>query len=490
MHFVKSAVALNTLVSSCVALPRGSGSQQALAARQDPVSDRAQAVIDAFRFAWTGYFENAFPNDELRPNSLTVNNPRNGWGASAVDAVSTALVMEQRDIVNQIINYIPSINWSVSYQDETVSLFETTIRYLGGILSAYDFLTGPLADLADNKSSVDALLVQATNLANNLSYAFDTPSGVPANGLIFSNRTTDGGTTNGLATVGTLVLEWTRLSDLTGDDSYAQLSQKGESYLIAPTPATSEPFPGLVGTNIYIENGSFADAFGGWVGGDDSFYEYLIKMYAYDQSRFGTYKDRWVTAVDSTIANLASHPSSRPDLTYLAEFNNTDLILESEHLACFDGGNFILGGLVLDRQDYIDFGITLTEGCHNTYTSDLTRIGPEIFSWDASAVPANQTDFYNANGFYITNSGYDLRPEVAESYYYAYVATGDTKYQDWAWDAFLAINSTCRATAGYSAISDVNAPNGGSQTDNQESFLFAEVLKYLYLIQAPVSVIH
>ena len=83
---------------------------------------------------------------------------RNGWGASAVDALSTALVMQQKDIVNQIIDYIPTIDYgSTSTQ---VSLFETTIRYLGGMLSGYDFLTGPLADLADN---VRAILSGATN---------------------------------------------------------------------------------------------------------------------------------------------------------------------------------------------------------------------------------------------------------------------------------------------------------------------------------------
>lgn len=73
---------------------------------------------------------------------------RNAWGASAVDALSTALVMGQKDIVNQIIEYIPTINYFNTSTD--VSLFETTIRYLGGMLSGYDFLSGPLADLADN----------------------------------------------------------------------------------------------------------------------------------------------------------------------------------------------------------------------------------------------------------------------------------------------------------------------------------------------------
>lgn len=62
-------------------------------------------------------------------------------------------------------------------------------------------------------------------------------------------------------------------------------------------------------------------------------------------------------------------------------------------------------------------------------------------------------------------------------------------YQDWAWDAFVAINSTCRVGSGFSEISDVNAANGGSFDNAQESFLFAEVMKYLYLIHAPVSVL-
>jgi hypothetical protein len=182
---------------------------------------------------------------------------------------------------------------------------------------------------------VDALLQQAVNLANNMSYAFDTPSGIPYNNLIFSDRSNDGSTTNGLATTGTLVLEWTHLSDLTGNDTYGALTQKAESYLLNPQPAENEPWPGLVGTNIDISNGSFVDAVGGWNGGDDSFYEYLIKvrssqhrhvrlslgvgvmglpssngtrktllklpglyadapfqMYVYDTSRFSEYKDR------------------------------------------------------------------------------------------------------------------------------------------------------------------------------------------------------
>ena len=317
--------------------------------------------------------------------------------------------MQIPDIVDQILTYIPTIDYTNTSTE--VSLFETTIRYLGGMLAGYDLLTGPLSNLTTKTDEVDALLTQSKILADVLKFAFNTTTGIPYNGLNITAQITDGSPTNGIATIGTLVLEWTRLSDLLGDASYGELAQKGESYLLNPQPASSEPFPGLVGTDVSIDNGTFLDADGGWVGGDDSFYEYLIKFFVYDQSRFGQYRDRWVLAADSTIANLTSHPSSRPDLTFVAEFSGTDLIFESEHLACFDGGNFILGGLVLDRQDYIDFGLALTAGCHDTYNSTATGIGPEVFSWNTTELPADQTDFYNAAGYYITDSIYDLRPE-------------------------------------------------------------------------------
>jgi mannosyl-oligosaccharide alpha-1,2-mannosidase len=106
---------------------------------------------------------------------------------------------------------------------------------------------------------------------------------------------------------------------------------------------------------------------------------------------------------------------------------------------------------------------------------------------NACALPAGQQDqaaFYQKNGFYITDSNYDLRPEVLESYYYAYRITGDPKYQEWAWDAFVHINRTARPPngSGFSSFRDVNDPTGGGYGDNQESFLFAEVMKYAYLI--------
>ena len=231
--------------------------------------------------------------------------------------------------------------------------------------------------------------------------------------------------------------------------------------------------------------------------------------------------NRWTLAADSTIDHLASHPSSRPDLTFLAGFDGTTTSDVSGHLACFAGGNFILGGLVLNEQRYIDFGLELVAGCEETYNQvwnrtctqatqkhmltsvgikTLTSIGPEQFGWNSADVPNDQRDFYDRAGYYIINGVYILRPEVVESFYYAYRATGDSKYQDvsyditgnplnwkrstnasstqWAWNAFKAINSTCYVGSGYSEIDNVNATNGGGFENFQDSFLFAEVLKY------------
>ncbi|KAF2183163.1 glycoside hydrolase family 47 protein [Zopfia rhizophila CBS 207.26] len=484
MARIKSVV-LGALLPLTFALPHNTPEDLNMKRRYDGLNsaaERTQAVIDAFRVSWDGYYKYAFPNDELKPVTNSFSNSRNAWGASAVDALSTAIIMEQKDIVNTILDYIPTINYANTTTE--VSLFETTIRYLGGMISGYDFLTGPLAKLADNKENVDALLKQSQNLANVLSYAFETPTGIPFNGLTLASRGVDGGP-NGLATTGTLVLEWTRLADLSGNKTYADIVQKAESYLLHPQPPESEPWPGLVGMDIDVNTGKFLDARGGWVGGADSFYEYLIKMWVYDPNRFAEYKDRWIAAADSTIQHLTSHPKPRPELTFLAMYNGRSLSLVSQHLACFDGGNFILGGQVLGNQSYIDYGLKLVDGCHETYTQTATGIGPEIFGWDETKVPGGQENFFNKSGFYITNSGYQLRPEVVESFYYAYRVTGDSKYQDWAWEAFQDINATTRVGSGYSSIDNVNVVGGGRKTDFQESFWFAEVLKYSYLIHAP-----
>jgi mannosyl-oligosaccharide alpha-1,2-mannosidase len=46
--------------------------------------------------------------------------------------------MQEKEAVNDILSHIERINWG--YTESSVSLFETTIRYLGGMLAGYDLL--------------------------------------------------------------------------------------------------------------------------------------------------------------------------------------------------------------------------------------------------------------------------------------------------------------------------------------------------------------
>ena len=384
----------------------------------------------------------------------------------------------------------------------------------------YDLLTGPYKHLAPNKKLVDGLLTQAVRLADLLKVAFNTPSGVPDNELIFRPYPhVKGEPFNGLATVGTLVLEWARLSDLTGNPVYGNLARRAEEYLLKPSPPESEPFPGMVGSRVSIENGTFGDSVGSWAGGTDSFYEYLIKMYVYDPDRYGFYKERWVAAVESSMTYLVSHPTTRPDLTFLAMYSGNETYFYSGHrrfpspppvswagglprgianmgpakVACFNGGNFILGGLVLSEPRYTDFGLELIKSCRETYLQTSTGLGPELFQWQDNATspdawnnggpPPDQLEFYERAGFWIANGQYVLRPEVIESYYYAYRATGDEMYRDWAWEAFDAIDKTCSIGGGFSSVANVEPVNGTVEYyDFQESFWFAEVMKYIFMI--------
>jgi mannosyl-oligosaccharide alpha-1,2-mannosidase len=163
----------------------------------------------------------------------------------------------------------------------------------------------------------------------------------------------------------------------------------------------------------------------------------------------------------------------------------------------FAGGNFILGGVLLDNQEFKDFGVNLTLSYYQTYHATATGIGPELFEWVDNALPvsasqnppppANQTSFYNTSGFWVTDGHYIQRPETMESLYYAYRLTGDRTYQQLMWAAFQAVATTTRAGSGYACLDDVNIPGGGGFLNFEESFLYAEVLKYSYLAFAGES---
>jgi len=149
-----------------------------------------------------------------------------------------------------------------------------------------------------------------------------------------------------------------------------------------------------------------------------------------------------------------------------------------------------MGGKLLNNQTIVDYGLKLVDACWNTYATTATGIGPEVFAYvgtdgnytGGNAPTASDTAFYNTAGWYVFNgySYYDLRPEVLESNFYAYRATGDSKYVDRAAAALKSFQTNLKAAGGYGGIQDVRKANSGF-IDETESFFFAETLKYLYL---------
>lgn len=158
-----------------------------------------------------------------------------------------------------------------------------------------------------------------------------------------------------------------------------------------------------------------------------------------------------------------------------------------ESLSWFAGGNFILGGMVTGNKTILDFGLSIAEAAGAVYDLSLTGLGAEFVSWKTSC-NSTEDPCDASNSLYISDGRYRLRPEALETWYYAHRATKQPQYRDWAWSAFLAMNRTCRTASGFSAIQDVNMPDGGNKLDVQESFVFAEVMKYVYLIHLDVSI--
>lgn len=115
-----------------------------------------------------------------------------------------------------------------------------------------------------------------------------------------------------------------------------------------------------------------------------------------------------------------------------------------------------------------------------------TGIGPEAFAYISSdgnftggdPITPEQLAFYNKHGYYITSSDYIQRPEVLESNFYAFRATGDTKYLDRAASAVRSFNTFLKTPGGFACLNDVNNVTA-PLLDAGESFWYAEVLKYL-----------
>ena len=152
---------------------------------------------------------------------------------------------------------------------------------------------------------------------------------------------------------------------------------------------------------------------------------------------------------------------------------------KGQHLVCFAGGMLALGGRLFDDSTHMDIGRKLSDGCAWTYKNAPNGITPEVFSM--TACPTLSACEYNSppgsSPFSEVGDGrYVLRPEAIESIFYMYRITGESKYQDIAWEMFEAISKHTRTEFANAAIPDV-MKTPPERYDSMESFWLAETLK-------------
>ncbi|KAI9611312.1 hypothetical protein KEM48_004553 [Puccinia striiformis f. sp. tritici PST-130] len=312
-----------------------------------------------------------------------------------VNALNTLFVMNLQDRFTQGVAETLKIDFLRSQTDDGVLIFETTIRYIAGILSAYKLSGATNTPLLDQARKLgDKLLVCWQDNQQNLPFPF----------LDF--------TTN-KPVAGSLVMEFDWLSFHTRQPEYLQYATKAAQTVIK----TPSALPGLPGLIFGVKNQTILNDLATWGSGTDSYLEYLLKFGMLIGNSGPSYYTTWKQAVQSSIKKLIQVLPVRK-LTYLGDFSASCNVIDLEfpHLACYVSGNWILGRKVFQDRQTFDYGLRLLTTCKETYKQTATGLGPEIFrflgpnSENSGDKPSPQdVEFFKANGFYITNAAYHLR---------------------------------------------------------------------------------
>lgn len=470
---------------------------------------RQAAVKTTFERSWKAYREHAWKADELLPVSGGSKTTFGGWGATLVDSLDTLWIMGLHDEFHEAVHAVTEIDFAPGQGG--LNMFETTIRYLGGLLAAYD-----LTDCKDSR-----LLEKAMELGDMIYMSFDTPNRMPI--TRWSAKKAAAGEEQSAAAQGIIAelasfsLEFTRLSQLTGDMRYYDAVTRVTAVLASQQNATKIPGLWPVGINVQTPDLTRDNLFSiGTMA--DSAYEYLGKTYQLLHNAGTTasqYAEMYTLAVDAIVTHLLFRPKTPDNADILmpasARINDQGTVTldpTAQHLVCFAGGMLALGSKLLGNTSHLDYGRKVTEACIWSYTHAPNGIMPEMFRM--TPCPTHEECAYDDDtskrqqfpGFErVTDARYMLRPEAIESVFYMYRITGERRFQDVAWSMFEAIEKRTRTSMANAAIRDVTLKvepketgelrrgvgSGGEESglelsDSMESFWTAETLKYFYLI--------
>ena len=437
----RAAVAAFLLQGSGALVPRAAAqaAHDSLAAiRGDGQAARAEQVRAAFPHAWRGYRRYAWGHDDLDPLSRK---PHDWYGPpllmTPVDAYDTMLLM---GLTSEAATAKRLILGQLSFdRDASVQVFEVTIRLLGGLLAAYQMDRDP------------AFLRLATDLGDRLLPAFRSPTGMPFRYVNLRTGEPRDPVSNP-AEIGTLMLEFGTLAKLTGRPAYYATAKRAVEELYRRQSAL-----GLVGSTIDVRTGAWQDTTSHVSGGIDSYYEYLLKS--------------WLLFGDEDFRRMWE-ASIGPVNRYLADERFDGLWYGQADMAT--GAR--LGTQFGSLEAFLPAVLALAGD-----TARAARLMTSVNRmWTTFGVEPEALDYSTMTiGAY---PGYELRPESLESAYYLYRMTGDDRYREMGGAMFEAIDRWTRTRAGFATLSDVRTRK---QRDRMHSFLFAETLKYAYLLFAP-----
>lgn len=435
---------------------------------------RRAAVLKAFIRSWTAYKRHAWLLDEVGPVSGGGRNTFGGWAATLVDGLDSLWIMGLHDDFYIAAEAAAQLDWA-NTTETSANLFETTIRHLGGLLSAYDL------------SGEHALLEKAKELGDMLYMAFDTPNRIPGFWMNFEDARNGGqvaGTHDPSACPTSLSLEFTRLAQLTGQDKYYDAIDRVRAFLERTQDQSMLPGMWPRELNFRAEE-VFSDTTFTLGALADSLYEYLPKNFIITGGLEASYEKMYRKAMDVITKHLLFRPML-PDnqdilfagTTYIHD-GRPDLDPEGQHLSCFAGGMYLLGGKTFGIEEHLKIGERLTRGCVWAYNAFPTGLMPEIFSmipcasqsgceWDADrwATEGNQK---LAKGLRdARDPRYILRPEAIESVFLLYRITGKEELRDIAWTMFESIIKATETGLAYSAIQDVTVTGETEKVNSME----------------------
>eukprot|EP00250_Pteridium_aquilinum_P012694 c20880_g1_i1 orf=430-2277(+) len=420
--------------------------------------ERRDKVKDAMVHAWGSYEKYAWGMDELLPQSQRGSNDFGGLGATIVDSLDTLYIMGLTDEFQKAKEWVASKMTFDKYYD--ASVFETTIRVLGGLLSAYDL------------SEDNMFLEKAKDLADRLLPAWNTPTGIPYTTInLQTGHANNPGWTGGssvLADLGTEQVELIGLSQRTGNPAYME---KAENVI----KKLREVFPsdGLLPMFISPDTGKPTTSKVTFGAMGDSFFEYLLKVWILGNKTetVKDYREMWEQSMEGLLS--LTKKSSPSNFLYIAERAGSSLIDKMDELACFAPGMLALGSMDATAEKasvYLNTAKELVKTCYHFYQRTPTKLAGENYL------------FRQGQDMVVGTSWNIMRPETVESLMYLWRTTGDNIYRDWGWDIFQAFEKQSRTDSGYVGLRDVNS---GVKDDKMQTFFLAETLKYLYLLYSP-----